>query len=38
MNKYLILFITLTFINLKITKAQISIDIGGQNYDPQYLI
>lgn len=38
MNKYFLLFITLTFIFLKTTKSQVSINIGGQFYEPQYLV
>jgi hypothetical protein len=38
MNKYLLLFITLTFLFLKTTKSQISINIGGQFDDPQFLV
>lgn len=38
MNKYLLLFITLTFIFLKTTKSQVSINIGGQFDDPQFLV
>ena len=38
MNKYLLLFITLTFIFLKTTKSQISISIGDPYDDPQYLV
>ena len=38
MNKYLLLFITLTFIFLKTTKSQVSINIGGQFDDSQFLV
>jgi gliding motility-associated-like protein len=38
MNKYFLLFITLTFIHTKITKAQITVEIGGQYNDPQFLV
>lgn len=38
MNKYLLLFITLTFIFLKTTKSQVSINIEGQFDDPQFLV
>lgn len=38
MNKYFLLFITLTFIFLKTTKSQVSINIGGQFDDSQYLV
>ena len=38
MNKYFLLFITLTFIFLKTTKSQVSINIGGQFANPQFLV
>ena len=38
MNKYFLLFITLTFIFFKTAKSQVSINIGGQYGDPQYLV
>lgn len=38
MNKYFLLFITLTFLHTKITKAQITLEIGGQYNDPLFLV